>query len=229
MGLCSAIFFNGESKIVEVKTKPGRSFKRYFKQTENALLFCKRFKMLTFSQFSSDILFEPQRHLTYVNIIFKTEGSKKFNFWKDFYFALSANYLFQRQATHVCLIYQYRSSYIIKPWPAWNFTLKNESIRAYYRSIPRESSIKRITRIVSQSLQKAKQLTATTSTSKTAMPQTIVDNRMRYAKKSPEERNPRNLARQHVWKKIHVVQAPMPILISQGKPPRTAWAKTATT
>ena len=70
--------------------------------------------MLTFSQFSSDILFEPQRHLTYVDIIFKTEGSKKFNFWKDFYFALSANYLFQRQATHVCLIYQYWS-YIIKP------------------------------------------------------------------------------------------------------------------
>ena len=57
------------------------------------LLFCKRFKMLTFSQFSSDIFFKTQRHLTYVDIIFKTEGSKKFNFWKDFYFALSANFL----------------------------------------------------------------------------------------------------------------------------------------
>ena len=32
----------------------------------------------------------------------KTEGSKEFNFWKDFYFALSANYLLQRRATHVC-------------------------------------------------------------------------------------------------------------------------------
>ena len=69
-------------------------------------------------------------------------------------------------------------------------TMKKESIRAYYRSIPRESSIKRITWIVSQNLQKAKQLTATTSTSKTAMSQTIVDNRMRYTKKSPEERKP---------------------------------------
>ena len=66
--------------------------------------------------------------------------------------------------------------------------MKNESIRAYYRSTLRESSIKRITRIVSQNLQKAKQLTSTTSTSKTAMSQTIVDNRMQYAKKSPEER-----------------------------------------
>lgn len=67
--------------------------------------------------------------------------------------------------------------------------MKNESIREYYRSTPRESSIKRIRRIVSQNLQKAKQLTATTSTSETAMSQTIVDNRMRYAKKcSPEER-----------------------------------------
>ena len=77
-------------------------FKRYFKQTENALLFCKRFKMLTFSQFSSDIFFKTQRHLTYVDIIFKTEGSKKFKFWKDFYFALSANFLLQRHATYVC-------------------------------------------------------------------------------------------------------------------------------
>ena len=77
-------------------------------------------------------------------------------------------------------IYQYRSSYIIKHWPAGNF-MKNESVRAYYRSSPRESSIKRITRIVSQNLERAKQLTATTSTSKTAMSQTVVDNRMWYA------------------------------------------------
>ena len=47
-------FCTSESKIVEeVKVKPGRGLKRYFKQTENALLFCKRFKMPTFSQFSS--------------------------------------------------------------------------------------------------------------------------------------------------------------------------------
>ena len=108
-------FFTSESKIVEeVKIKPGRNFKRYFKQTENALLFFFLFKMLTFSQFSSDIFFETQLHLTYVNIIFKTEGPRKFNFWKDFYFALSANYLLQRHASHVCLIYQYWSSYIIQ-------------------------------------------------------------------------------------------------------------------
>ena len=83
-------------------------------------------------------------------------------------------------------IYQYRSSYIIKHWPAGNF-MKNKSIRAYYCSTPREPSIKRITRIVSQNLQKAKQLTARTSTSKTATSQTIVDNRMWYTNKSPEE------------------------------------------
>ena len=53
---------------------------------------------------------------------------------------------------------------------AGNF-MKNESIREYYRSTPRESSIKRVRRIVSQNLQKAKQLTATTSTSETAMSQ----------------------------------------------------------
>ena len=64
--------------------------------------FANTFKMLTFSQFFSDIFFKTPRHLTYVDIFFKTEGSKKFNFWKDFYFALSANYLLQRHATHVC-------------------------------------------------------------------------------------------------------------------------------
>ena len=40
--------------------------------------------MLTFSQFSSDIFFETQLHLTYVDIIFKTEGSKKSIFGKIF-------------------------------------------------------------------------------------------------------------------------------------------------
>ena len=87
-------FFTSESKIVEeVEKKPGRSSKDTLSRRKMQLLFCKRFKMLTFSQFSSDIFFKTQRHLTYVDIIFKTEGSKKFNFWKDFYFALSANFL----------------------------------------------------------------------------------------------------------------------------------------
>ena len=96
-------FFTSESKIVEeVEKKPGRSSKDTLSRRKMQLLFCKRFKMLTFSQFSSDIFFKTQRHLTYVDIIFKTEGSKKFNFWKDFYFALSANFLLQRHATYLC-------------------------------------------------------------------------------------------------------------------------------
>ena len=40
-----------DHSVEEVKIKPGWSFKRYLKQTENALLFCKLFKILTFSQF----------------------------------------------------------------------------------------------------------------------------------------------------------------------------------
>ena len=67
---------------------------------KNALLYFKRFKMPTFSQFPP-FFSKTQRHL-YVVIIFKTEGSKEFNFWTDFYFALSAKYLLQRHATHVC-------------------------------------------------------------------------------------------------------------------------------
>ena len=99
MGQCSAIFFTSELKIVEeVKIKPGRGFKRCFKQTENALLFLQA---LHFPNFPPDIFLKTQRHL-FVVIIFKTEESKEFNFWKDFHFALSANYLLQRHATHVC-------------------------------------------------------------------------------------------------------------------------------
>ena len=69
-------------------------------------------------------------------------------------------------------------------------SLRNESIREYYRSTPRESLIKRIRRIVSQNLQKAKQLPApATSSSEVAMSQTIINNRMQYSKKcSPEQR-----------------------------------------
>ena len=54
-----------------------------------------------FSNFHPDIFLKTQRHLNVV-IIFKTEGSKEFNFWKDFYFALTANYLLQRHATDLC-------------------------------------------------------------------------------------------------------------------------------
>ena len=58
--------------------------------------------MPTFPNFPPDIFWKTQRDLTYVDIIFKTEGSKEFNFWKDFYFALSANHLLQRHTTDVC-------------------------------------------------------------------------------------------------------------------------------
>ena len=92
--------------------------------------------MPTFPNFRPDIFWKTQRDLTYVDINFKTEGSKEFNFWKDFYFALSANYLLQRHTTDVCSIYKYRSSYIIKHWPTGNFTMENESIRVFRSFYP---------------------------------------------------------------------------------------------
>ena len=126
-----------------------------------------------FPNFPPDIFLKTQRHLFAV-IIFKTEGSKEYSFWKIF-ILLYLQITCYRDVQLPCVsIYQYRSSYIIKHWPVGNFTVNNESVREYYRSTPRESSIKRITRIVSQNLQKAKKLTATTSTSKTVMSQTII-------------------------------------------------------
>ena len=75
----------------------------------------------------------------------------------------------------------------LKSTHGWKFyeERKHQGILSFYP----KGLIKRIRRIFSQTLQKAKQLTATTSTSETAMSQTIVDNRMRYTNKcSPEER-----------------------------------------
>ena len=142
MGQCSAIFFTSESKNVEeVKIKPGRGFKRCFKQTENALLFLQA---LHFPNFPPDIFLKTQRHL-FVVIIFKTEESKEFNFWKDFSFCFICKLLVTETCNSRVFPYinmgHHRSS---KHWPAGTF-MKNESIRAYYRSTPRESSIKRIT------------------------------------------------------------------------------------
>ena len=52
-------FLTSESKIVEeVKVKPGRGFKRYFKQTENALIFANALRCRHFPQFSSWYFFE---------------------------------------------------------------------------------------------------------------------------------------------------------------------------
>ena len=129
-------FLSSESKISEeVKIKPGRSFKRCFKQTENTLLSCTRSKMPTFFQFSPDTFFKTQRHLTYVDIIFKTAGSKKINFWKDFYFALSANYLLQRHTTHLC--FHISISVIIHhqkltDWKFYYEERKHQGIRSFY-------------------------------------------------------------------------------------------------
>ena len=102
---------------------------------KNALLFCKRFKMPTFSQSPPAPFFlKTQRHL-YVVIIFKTEGSKEFNFWKDFYFALSAKYLLLRHATHVC--FHIPISVIIhhQTLTGWNFFYeerKHQGILSFY-------------------------------------------------------------------------------------------------
>ena len=63
---------------------------------ENALR-CRHFPIFPLTFF-----LKTQRDLTYVDIIFRTEGSKEFNFWKEFYFALSANYFLQKHTTDVC-------------------------------------------------------------------------------------------------------------------------------
>ena len=102
MGQCSAIFFTSESKIVEeVKINLGGALKDALSRRKMHFFFANALRCWHFPNFPPDIFLKTQRHL-FVVIIFKTEESKEFNFWKDFHFALSANYLLQRHATHVC-------------------------------------------------------------------------------------------------------------------------------
>jgi len=78
-----------------------RGFKRYFKQTEKCTSFLQTLQDADIFPIPPLFFLKTQRHL-YIVVIIKTEGSKEFNFWKDFYFALSTTYSLQRHATHVC-------------------------------------------------------------------------------------------------------------------------------
>ena len=112
-------------------------------------------------------------------------------------------------------IYQYRSSYIIKQWPAGNF-MKNESITAYYCSTPKEPSIKRITRIVSKTSKKLSSWLPRQVQARLRCHRQLWITGCDTQISHQRSKDPRNLAKQHVLTKI--VQAPMPMLISQGKP-----------
>ena len=135
-----------------------------------------------FPNFPPDIFLKTQRHL-FVVINFKTDGSKEFSFWKIF-ICFICKLLFTETyiATHVC--FHFSISVIIHHQNIDRLEiLRRTKASGLTIVLPQENhrSKRLMTRIVSQHLQKAKQLTATTSTNKTAMSQTVVDNRMRYA------------------------------------------------
>ena len=138
--------------VEEVKIKPWWGFKRYFKQKEKCTSFLQTLQDADiFPIFPLTFFLKTQRHL-YVVIIFKTEGSKEFNFWKGFYFALSTKYLLQRHATYVC--FHISISVIIhhQTLTGWKFYYEERKHQGILCSTPKESSIKWITRIVSQNL-----------------------------------------------------------------------------
>ena len=65
-------------------------------------------KMPHFPNFTPNIFLKTQRHL-FVVIIFKTEGSKEFNFWKDF-ILLYLQITCYRDMQLMCVsLYQYRN------------------------------------------------------------------------------------------------------------------------
>ena len=76
---------------------------------------------------------KTQRRL-FVVILFKTEGSKEFNFGKIF-ILLYLQITCYRDMQLTCVsIYQYRSSYIIKTLTGWKFYAerKHQGIQSFY-------------------------------------------------------------------------------------------------
>ena len=94
--------------------------------------------------------------------------------------------------------------------------LKNESITAYYCSTPKEPSIKRITRIVSKTSKKLSSWLPRQVQARLWCHRQLWITGCDTQISHQRSKDPRNLAKQHVLTKI--VQAPMPMLISQGKP-----------
>ena len=197
-----------------VKIEPGQGFKRYLQQMENALLFCKRFKMPTFSQFSPWHFFENST-ASYVDSILRLKDRKN-SIFQNVFILLYLHITCYRDMEHTCVsTYKNRSSYIIKHWPAGNF-MKNESILAYYCSTPKEPSIKRITRIVSKTSKKLSSWLPRQVQARLRCHRQLWITGCDTQISHQRSKDPRSLAKQHVLTKI--VQALMPMLISQGKP-----------
>ena len=132
-----------------------------------------------FPNFPPDIFLKTQRHLFVVRL-----KDQKNSVFERFLFCFICKLLFTETyiANHVC--FHFSISVIIHYQNIDRLEiLRRTKASGHTIVLPQENHQSKglMTRIVSQHLQKAKQLTATTSTSKTAMSQTIVDNRMRYA------------------------------------------------
>ena len=132
-----------------------------------------------FPNFPPDIFLKTQRHLFVVRL-----KDQKNSVFERFLFCFICKLLFTETyiATHVC--FHFSISVIIHYQNIDRLEiLRRTKASGHTIVLPQENHQSKglMTRIVSQHLQIAKQLTATTSTNKTAMSQTIVDNRMRYA------------------------------------------------
>ena len=132
-----------------------------------------------------------------------------------FYFALSAYYLLQRHGTHVC--FHISISVIIhhQTLTGWKF-YEERKLTAYYCSTPKQPSIKRITRIVSKTSKKLSSWLPRQVQARLRCHRQLWIKGCDTQISHQRSKDPRNLAKQHVLTKI--VQAPMPMLISQGKP-----------
>ena len=157
--------FTSESKIIEVvKIEPGRGFKRYLQQMENALLFCKRFKTPTFSQFSPWYFFENST-ASYVDSILRLKDRKNSMFRNVLFCFICILLVTETWNTRVfpyINIGHHTSSNTDRLEILWR--TKAHGILLFY---PKTTIDKKDYKNCFQNLQKAKQLTATTSTSKT--------------------------------------------------------------
>ena len=118
-----------------------RGCKRYFKQTEKCTSLFQTLQDADIFPISPPFFWKLNGIYT-LSLFLRLKDRKNSIFGQIFILLYLQNTCYRDMQLTYVSIYQYRSSYIIKHWPAGNFTMKNESIRAYYCSTPRQSSIK---------------------------------------------------------------------------------------
>ena len=169
--------------------------------------------MPTFSQFSPWHFFENST-ASYIDSILRLKDRKN-SMFRNVFILLYLHIICYRDMEHTCFHISISVIIYHQTVTGWKFyeEWKHHGIPC---STPKEPSIKRITRIVSKTSKKLSSWLPRQVQARLRCHRQLWITGCDTQISHQRSKDPRNLAKQHVLTKI--VQAPMPMLISQGKP-----------